>query len=100
LKNPLSIKDLTVTLSDATICDARENNMKSNQGSGQKVDGSKRKLLTGVAAGTMLATMPEWQKPIVQQVLLPAHAQTSIALAIGFQATSTPTFTIVFPRIV
>ena len=49
------------------------------------LDNSKRKIIFGAAAGTAAAI---WHKPLVEAVLLPAHAQTSDPVASVFFAAS------------
>ena len=61
----------------------------------------KRKLLKSIAA-TGLVGSSGWIKPVVQTTILPAHAQTSIALSCEsatFSITS-PTIFIVIPQVV
>ena len=36
----------------------------------------KRRIVTGIAVGGAVA-LSQWQKPIVQAIVLPAHAQTT-----------------------
>ncbi len=64
-----------------------------------RVDGKRRKLLKntgGVAAGAalLLPLMPKkWQKPAIDVVALPVHAQTSPAVATTVAITTAPTTT-------
>ena len=64
-------------------------------------DKSRRKLLKSIAAGSgaVIAgkSLPEsWVKPVVDSVMLPAHAQTSTC-AFGITATSTLPFSLTPP---
>jgi len=45
-----------------------------------KLDSNKRKLL-GLTSLTLLA--PLWSKPLINAVILPAHAQTSAAMCVA-----------------
>jgi len=55
--------------------------------------GSRRRLITGLATGgvvtSSLLISGKWRKPLVESVILPAHAQTSQQAARNFVATGT-----------
>lgn len=54
-------------------------------------DKIKRKLLMALATGGgAAATPPRWTQPVVQSVILPAHAQTSEAVAAGCSPLTLP----------
>jgi len=44
---------------------------------GEARDGTRRGIVKGVALGVGGLTLTHWSKPVVQNVVLPAHAQTS-----------------------
>lgn len=44
---------------------------------GRAWDESRRGIVKGVALGVGGLTLTHWSKPVVQNVVLPAHAQTS-----------------------
>jgi len=46
-------------------------------------DNSRRRALKTLALGTGAVVASKWNKPVVESVILPAHAQTSMLLAAG-----------------
>jgi len=48
--------------------------MNQNENQGQRANKQRRKLLMGAAAGSALTV---WHKPIIESMIIPAHAQTS-----------------------
>ena len=77
---------------------------KDNAEKSQSVDGSRRKVLktmagAGAFAG-LLAVSGKWSKPVVDSIILPAHAQATNAAAPGADniTTTTSTTTTVAPQ--
>jgi len=64
---------------------------KINEANLPKVDNAKRKILLSTAAGAAVAGV--WHKPIVNAMILPAHAQTSVLPESFFQAGNSLTTT-------
>ncbi len=77
--------------------DQEESMKKDSAGKSQPVDGSRRKALktmagAGAFAG-LLAVSGKWSKPVVDSIILPAHAQATDAAAPGANATTSTTTT-------
>jgi len=70
---------------------------KNDDGKGQGVNQSRRKALKKIAVGTAvagaLAVSSKWTKPVVNSVILPAHAQATNAQGPATETTTTTTTT-------
>ncbi|HHB76532.1 MAG TPA: twin-arginine translocation signal domain-containing protein [Desulfobulbus sp.] len=78
--------------------DQKKNNPQKPEANGKKsVDQSRRKALKRMAAGTAvagaLAISSKWSKPVVNSIILPAHAQATNAEAPANTTTTTTTTT-------
>ncbi|MDZ7842622.1 MAG: twin-arginine translocation signal domain-containing protein [Gammaproteobacteria bacterium] len=63
-------------------------------------DTTRRRVLKGVALGGGAVTVSHWSKPVVQSVILPAHAETSPGegvRAVGFDFDVTQNLFVTFP---
>jgi len=49
----------------------------------KKISASKRKLVIGAVGVTGMAAAKQWSQPIVNAVVTPAHAQTSLVLMLN-----------------
>jgi len=70
--------------------DEQNKDVKSDKKSDETVSKKKRQIVTTIAAAGGVATSAKWSKPIVDAVVLPAHAATSAAGGAG-GTTAAPT---------
>ncbi|HHB76531.1 MAG TPA: twin-arginine translocation signal domain-containing protein [Desulfobulbus sp.] len=76
--------------------DQKKNNPQEPEANGKNaVDQSRRKALKKMAVGTAvagtLAVSSKWSKPVVNSIILPAHAQATNAQGPVSTSTTTPT---------
>ncbi len=56
----------------------------------KKTHASRRKVLSGLVLGGAALTSGHWSKPVINAVVLPAHAQTSTAMCVTDQTVGGP----------
>ena len=61
----------------------KEHNDKKISPKSSSSENSRRKALKALTLGTGAVMASQWSKPVVESVILPAHAQTSLLIAAG-----------------